>query len=406
MSWGAGGASYSIFLKPMSESLGWSRSMLTGAVTLQSLANLIVAPIIGPLIDKYGGRVLIIAGAGIAATAYILMGHVSEPWHFYLLYTTAFALGLHELGAGVTTTVVSKWFVRMRGRAVALSFIGNNVGGTFLPPFTALLIDAFGWRTAWAVLGLLIAMVVIPPTLLFMRRIPEDMGLGPDGDPPEASATTSSGSSTVRRQEPRWRPREALRTRALWMVIVASNLASLYYSSILLHQVAYFSDIGFSLKAASLVFGLQQAVSVPSKLFWGLLAERIPVRFCMVGNYVSGMLALLILLLSGVPERVYLYAILSAFGSSIGSLQSQIWADYYGRAFLGSIRGIVAPFSLFSSLGGPLFAAFVFDTMGSYSSAFTIYVGTLSVAVVVMFLARPPTPLLSHRQEAQQQTQA
>ncbi len=390
MSWGAGGASFSVFLRPMSESLGWNRTTLTGAVTTQSILNLIVTPIVGPFLDKYGGRVIIAAGATIAGTAYVLMGQISQPWHFYILYTIAFALGLHELGASVTTTIVSKWFVRMRGRAVALSFIGNNVGGTIIPFITAFVIGQFGWRTAWMVLGLLIASVVVPSSLLFMRRTPEDMGLAPDGDSPEE--TSGVATHAPRRPEPRWGPKAALRTKTLWLVILGSNLGSLYYSTILLHQVAFFTDIGLTLQAASLALGLQQATSIPSKLFWGLLAERIPVRFCMLGNYISGAVALLVLLLGEAPERVYLFALLSGFGSSIGSLQSQIWADYYGRAFLGTIRGLTTPFQLFSSVGGPLFAAFVFDTLGSYNRAFWIYVGTLCVAVVVMFIAKPPIP--------------
>ena len=394
MSWGAGGASFSVFMQPMSQSLGWSRTILTGAVTAQHLLNLVVTPILGPFIDKYGGRVIIAIGAIIAAVAYTLMGNISAPWHFYILYTVAFALGLNELGAGVTTTVVSKWFVRMRGRAIALSFIGNNVGGMTVPLVTAFVIERFSWRTAWKVLGLLIAAVVITPTLVFMRRTPEDMGLRPDGD--ASAETVAVNTRTAPRPEPRWRPTEALRTKSLWLVILASNLGSLYYSTILLHQVAFFTDIGMSLQAASLALSLQQAVSIPSKLFWGLLAERIPVRFCMLGNYVSGIAALLVLLLGEAPERVFLFAVLSGFGSSIGSLQSQIWADYYGRAFLGTIRGITAPFQLFSSVGGPLFAAYVYDTLGSYGRALWLYAGTLCVAVAVMFLAKPPPPLPSH----------
>ena len=122
----------------MSESLGWSRTLFTGAATLQSLGNVMISPIVGPLIDRRDPRWIMLTAAVIAAISYNLMGRITEPWQFYILYTTATALGLNELGILVTNVLVSKWFIRMRGRALAVISIGNNFGAIFIIPFTGL----------------------------------------------------------------------------------------------------------------------------------------------------------------------------------------------------------------------------------------------------------------------------
>jgi MFS family permease len=317
------------------------------------------------------------------------MGYVSELWQFYLFFALGSALGLHEIGSLVTTTVVSKWFVRMRGRALGFTTMGHNLGAVLFGPLVAFIIATVGWRAGWSVLGLIIMSVILPPAILLMRRTPEDMGLLPDGG---ASARPASSDRWQRsHEEPTWKVRDALRNPTVWLLVAALNLANLGVWSMNIHQVAYFTDVGFSLQAASLLFALQHGLAVISKLFWGFLAERISVRFCLMGTFVGRLAGFLILLFGTAPERVYLFTIISGlFGGAITSLQSQIWADYYGRTFLGSIRGTLAPFNLISSLGGPLFTAFVFDVAGSYDGAFWAFVTTLPLGVVLLYFAKPP----------------
>src|SRR5436305_1077485 len=109
---GAGSASLAVFLRPMSTDLGWSRTTLTFALTVQSLGNIVVSPIAGRLIDRRGARLVMVAGAITAGIGFVLISQVHAPWQFYLCYGMAGALGLQQLGSLVTGTVVSKWFVR------------------------------------------------------------------------------------------------------------------------------------------------------------------------------------------------------------------------------------------------------------------------------------------------------
>lgn len=124
--------------------------------------------------------------------------------------------------------------------------------------------------------------------------------------------------------------REALHTRTLWLLVWASNLASLTFSTQLPHLTAYLQDTGMSLQAATFVWALYNTAAIFSKLLWGFLAERLPVRFCLMENYLGHALGLLLLLMSRAPERVYAYIFVTGLLShGFGPLQALIWADYY-----------------------------------------------------------------------------
>ena len=201
-------------------------------------------------------------------------------------------LGLHEVGSFVTNVVVSKWFVRMRGRAIALTSLSNQVGALFVVPLVAYLVANLGWRTAWQVLGVGLAIVLLPPISLFMRRMPEDMGLRPDGDPPYATPAAAPQTGERAAQpvapliaEPHWGPRDALRTRTTWLLIAANNTWSLSASVFLVHQLPYFMDSGLSLQAASFVVALNNLVTIFGKAIWGFVAERVPPRYCLTACY-------------------------------------------------------------------------------------------------------------------------
>ena len=117
---GAGSASLAVFLQPMSADLGWSRTTLTFALTVQQLGNVLVAPITGRFIDRSGPRHVMMIGGIIAGAGFILISQVQTPWQFYVLYGIAGSLGLQELGNLTTGSTISKWFIRMRGRALLL----------------------------------------------------------------------------------------------------------------------------------------------------------------------------------------------------------------------------------------------------------------------------------------------
>ncbi|MBW2623925.1 MAG: MFS transporter, partial [Deltaproteobacteria bacterium] len=180
---------FGIFIKPITEELGWTTVMLTGALTLRSIFSGLIDPIIGPLADtRHGARILMSAGVLIAGSVPLAVSRVSEPWQFYLFYGIIGALGMVGFGGLVTNAIISKWFIRLRGRAIGVSTMGVSIAGLIFVPMVHSLNARLGWRTTLVVLALIIWVLTIVPVVLLVRRRPEDMGLLPDGDEPEETA--------------------------------------------------------------------------------------------------------------------------------------------------------------------------------------------------------------------------
>ena len=194
---GTGLWSIGIFVTPMQDELGWSRTAIFGALTVRALVAGALAPFIGPLFDtKNGPKVMSIVTAILLGISLMGIRWVQEVWQFYLLFGVLGAVANVAGGTVLVESVVPKWFIRKRGRAVALA----SMGGAFGPVFPAAIqgaILAFGWRDAWLALGLFTMAVMLPLTLL-IRTSPEDMGLLPDGDVEPDHASSSSERPSAR----------------------------------------------------------------------------------------------------------------------------------------------------------------------------------------------------------------
>ena len=182
---GISGYGLSFFIVPMSEDLGISRTEFS-AIAIFRVALLPVLPLLGLLVDKkHGPRILITVGSIISGLVLMSTSLVQDLWHFYLLYGVIFGLAMFTMGGQlVGPAVISKWFIRKRGRAMAIGTMGISTGGFIIAPMAGWFVGEFGWRTAWVLLGIFLMLAITPTAVLFMRRQPEDLGLLPDGDSP------------------------------------------------------------------------------------------------------------------------------------------------------------------------------------------------------------------------------
>lgn len=386
---GMGGLTVALFFPSMGEDTGWSLTQLTGAVTAQGIAALVISPIIGPLLDRYGARPVMVAGAITAGTGMLLMMTIQSVWHYWVLYAIIGALGMGELGRLSGPIVVAKWFVRLRGRAMALATSGTTIGGVVMAPIIGILITAFGWRSTWGILGITVILMMVPTVALFMRRQPEDLGLNPDGDPDIQEPTRNSGPQPA--GEVVWTLREAIRTRSLWVIVISMNLASLSAGGLVYHQVPYFTEQGMSLQGATMVFTISMIGGALSRIPWGFLIDRFPVRTCLASAFAIRSVGPLALLIIPFPYNIVPFVAFWAFlAGSFSLLQPMAFANYYGRTFMGSIFGTLRPLMSLSQLVGPLFIAILFDWTGTFDLALAI-VSTLGfIGAAIALLAEPP----------------
>lgn len=397
MASGMGGVTIGLFFKPISDDLGWSLTMMTGAVTAASIANMMIAPVIGPMLDRAGPRPVMVAGALFAGAGLLALTSVREIWQFWVLYALTGSLGLGEMGHFTGPVTVSKWFVRMRGRAMATATMGVSVGGVVLSPILGILIGVVGWRHTWAIMGIATVVVMVPIILIFMRRRPEDLGLLPDGATPGTEAS-AAGRAAAAKAEGTWTLKEAFGTRSFWLLIVTLNLVSLSASAGLLHLVPYLTkQVGMSTAAASFVLSARLAGSSLGRMPWGFIMERVPVRICMALVVFGRSIGTVLLVLAPFPVNIVLFVVIGGvIGGNLALVQPMIFSTYYGRRFTGSIQGTIQPLLGISNLVAPLVIARVYDVTGSFNNAFlfTAIVGFVATGFAIM--ATPPvkkTPL-------------
>jgi MFS family permease len=386
---------FGIFMGPITRELGWTTVMLTGAMTIRTVVAGLSGPVIGPLADtRHGARIIMSLGILIAGAVPMASSRVNALWQWYLFYGVMGGLGMIGYGGLVTNTVIAKWFIRKRGRAMGIATIGVSISGVVFVQLVHRLISSYGWRTTLVVLGLVIWGLTFLPVFLFVRRRPEDMGLRPDGDDPdmiEFETNDSTVADHVYSEEEIWTLKEALRTKALWLLLIGFNITGLAISGIFIHFFPYVVTKGFSTDLAARAMTVLAVCCAIVKIPWGLIAERIHVRYCITACYSGCAMSLIILLSSNTVPYVFLFAI--AYGVTLGGdivVRELVWANYYGRTFLGTIRGVIMPANLISMAGGPLFAAWLRDITGDYQVPYTVFLFASIVGTVFIFMAKPP----------------
>jgi MFS family permease len=385
----------SIFLKPVTEDLGVSRGAFSLVRTGEILIAALIAPIAGPFIDRGGARKLIVTGAIIASLGYILLSRVQEFWQFFLIRCTLVVAGDTLMGALVVMVIISRWFVRKRGRAIAIANLGTGVAKVTMPLIAAALFVSVGWRDSWALFGIFTFLVVVGPALALVRNSPEEMGLRPDGDPESRSAPSAASTAAASRvllgADVPWTRAEALRTRAFWLLGVTFGIANVGIAGLNLHIFSFVTDLGHPAITAATVMSTVAFTQLGSTMFWGLLAERIDIRKAAMVQFLTQAVGLVLALISAHLALIYVGFFI--YGIGLGGsflLREVVWANFFGRISLGTVRGMgVFLTNIFAACGAPFFG-FLFDATGGYMLSFVLFIIALLTSAFLILTVEPP----------------
>lgn len=386
----------SVFLKPLSSDLGVSRGVFSLVRSGEVLIGAVAAPLVGTLLDRHGCRGLMAVGGVFAGFGLLLLGQVRDFWQFVAVRWLVMIPGDTLMGNMVVNVTISRWFIRMRGRALAFAGMGHGLAKVLMPLCAASLIAYAGWRGAWVVFGLLTLLLVVGPSLIFMRRRPEDIGLLPDGRLAAengATAPDSHGkkSHPTASDDAEWTRREALRTPAFWLIVITFGVAHIGVSGLNLHVFSFVSDQGHPATVAALVMSTIAIMQFSTPIVWGLWAERVNIGRVIMAKFLIQAVGISWALYDS--SVVSLYAGFFIYGIGMGGtsiLSELIWANYFGRVSLGKIRGLGSLVTHGFSAGGPPFFGFLFDATQSYKLSFSIFIGLLFFSALLSLFLRPP----------------
>jgi MFS family permease len=379
-----------IMLKPITEEFGWSRTAFVLPVAGGTVAGGFIGALLGPRIDRWGPRWVTAGAFAALGTLLMAMAWMQELWQYNALQVAARALTHGVIGLTLVV-VVPKWFVVQRGRAVALSGLGNRGGQFAMPPVALFLVRAAGWRWAALLQGAIVWVLAVLPAALLLRREPEDVGLLPDGmsraEWQRRQALASTGGDDL---DVAVTPREALRSRAFYLLTLAGMGSPFAAAGLNLHLFPYLTDSGIPETTAVAVVSTWLATNVVGSLLVGFLAERFTSRRVTLWSYALAAGPVLALPFIHSAPAAFAYALVQGVGQG-GSLALRLlWADYFGRRHQGAIRGMTLPAQNVAIASGPITGALVFDLTGGYAQAFTAFGVSLLLACVAIFLARPP----------------
>ena len=388
----------SVFLKAVTTDLGVSRGAFSLMRSVEHVIYAALAPWVGGKLDRYGARWLMVIGAVLSGIGFLLLGQIETFWQFAGIRVVILSIGHAMVCYFVVNVTISRWFVRKRGRALAIAHVGQGISKVTISLVAASLFAIIGWRHVWTVFGLLLFVLVVIPAAIWMRRSPEDLGLHPDGaaepvDPVAGRSETNPGRSTREDlgAEVTWTRREALRTSTFWLVVMIFSIVDVGVAGFNLHVIAFVSDMGYSTVLAASVMTVMAGTQLGAGLFWGFLSERVSVRKATAVMFLVQAAGLTVALQT--RQLTWLYVGFFLYGAGLGGaqvLQEVMWANYFGRISLGTVRGMSLPIILIFAAAGPPFFGYLFDYTGSYNLSLTIFIAVQFMSAGLTLLVRRP----------------
>jgi MFS family permease len=384
----------SVWVKPIRDDMGWTATEIAIAFTIGSFLGSMFTAAFGRMLDRRGARAVSTIAGMIVAGMLVGLVFMQQPWHMWIF----FGLGRAAAIAGVqfgTTVAVANWFIQKRGRASSLVAFGQRFGQASVPMMVLPIILIFSWRHAYGILAVATVVLVVVPSFLYIRRRPEDYGLLPDGG---SRAVTNGGFANAHQaalaaiDAVPWTVREAMRTRAFWMIVITISMMGFGQTATNLHAAASVQERGASYAQSTTIVLIFAMISALTTFPWGWLADRIHIRFVIMLAAALQIVAMLIIASATTYLQSVAFAVVSGAAAGSWTIGFRVLIpNYFERRSSGAIRGATAPITAFIGPVGPTLAGVIRDATGTYDLAFTIFAGVFAVAFVAMFLARPPT---------------
>lgn len=375
----------SIFIDYFIKELGISRANISLLYGVATFAASLLLPLTGRQVDRFGPRLmtpLIALGLGLASVGVALVHSI------FTLFLGL--LALRFLGFGslqlVSNNLIAQWFIRRRGRVMGLAGLSLPIGLMIFPGLSQFWIEQLGWRWAMGLLGLLVWLVMLPVSLLFFKDRPELYGLQPDGDTLAEVDSLKTGAA-----ERHWTLAEARRTGVFWLFSAGLTVLTMMLAGLVFHQTSLFEVRGLSREVAVSTFYVIAIFSVIGNLGMGWLLDRYRARLLLALTLFLLAATMVMVQFMRTPTEALLYAALNGLVSgAFRVIDAVVWAKYFGRLHLGSIRGAVMIGVVGGTALGPYPLGLSMDTFGSYAPAMTaLLVFPVGIGLAALLIKRP-----------------
>jgi MFS family permease len=377
---------FPLFLKPVAEEFGASRSSVASGYSGMAVAMAALGPFLGSALDRRSIRAILCAGLVAMAAGFALIAAAPGLWLVGIAFAGVVGAGSLAAGPLSASKLVANWFLRRRGLALGISATGTSIGGFLFPPLLSLAIARFGWRGAVLAMAAGLVLVALPIVALAVVGRPEDRGVGPDGDPPDPGAPHPAAAAHPERGS-----LALLRDRNFLAITLSIGSVFSILAGLLTSLHAYATDLGIPAERASLLLSALSACGVAGKLGFGAIADRWSKRALVW--IAMAMLAAFLGVLIARPGFAGLVAACAAAGLALGGflpLWGALIGDCFGRMAFGRVMGLMGPLMLPLNVAALQLAPWSFDATGSYDLALRVFLGWIAVAAAALGLVRLP----------------
>lgn len=386
-------STWSLVAVPLAAEFKPSRSVIGLAMTVMSAMGVILSPLIGNLMDRISLKKLMVLGGVLLASGYTAISFTTAFTQVLVIFAVLFASANVLIGPVAATVLLSRWFAEKRGRAMGFAIAGIAAGGFTFSMIIQALIDAYHWREALRILGLILLIWTVPVALLVVDR-PSDRGLNPDGaaeQPETAKAELARAPVTVG---------EILRNPAFWVIAGTVAIVTGGMKGMITNLAPLVTDQGLPAARAANLIQVYTACGFIAKLGFAAMADRMGPRtlmFLALGGFAAGM-ACLTQASAGFAVMALGIALIGLLGGLMVPIESYLAPRVFGQRAVGRAMGLLAGTILFVLLWTPPLFGLIFDVTGSYTGIFWTFCGLALLALLwvpIMRLGPRPEPAMA-----------
>lgn len=381
-----------IFFESWSETFGWARGTISNAFSLTLLVVALASPGVGKITDKYGAQPVMFFGGITMGLGIFLLRWITEPWHLYGALMIA-ALGFASAVAVPVNVLIARWFERRRSLAIAVTYTGIGAGGLIGIPIAAAFINLYSWYATSTILAVSVWALLIPLSLLVVRRDPQSMGLHPDGGPASLAIPEDrpARSPSLPESLPGLTLSQAARTFRFWVLGILFFVALCSSFGCFTQTQPFLGDLGYPPEVATALLSANGAIVIFSKFMYAYLSDKVPIKAILGTATLGAMMApafMFSVVFLGGPNfmGLLLPLILASAGTAFSAIVPIVSASSFGIRYVGAISGALGSFALFGMAAGPTVIGNLYQLTDSYSLPSGLFMSCMFAAFLMLVL--------------------
>lgn len=378
--WGSVYNCSSLFINPISAELGFSRSAINFTMTIRAACQMGISLFAGKIFRSFQMMKLMKVFSVVLVFSFFLYSLAHSLWAFYLI-SVLVSIAITMITILPLSIILSNWFVKGRGGAIGIAFMGSGVGGMILSSLTGIWIQDFGWRTAYQILSGLMVVFIIPSVFFLLKAHPREMGLNPHGVTREGAkafhAAENSGIMLA----------EAMKSIRFWGLNLSAIFLLIGINALMMNVAPHLIELGYPITFSANVVALTMGSLAIGKVVLGKLYDRLGLKTATMIACLANLFALTGLLFARSYIGLAVTIIFVGIGCAYATIANSVLTiELFGKKDYNAIFGFLTAIGAIGSVTGPILTGYLYDTMGDYTSSFMVSI-LLCIAAIIIYLA-------------------